>query len=115
MSKTIVLPSGETSSEIHVASSVVNRTVRAGLMGSAIAVSLDAAAGCCAVGCCVWPGVGSDAPSVRAARVVRKRDDMAWGRKGPRTAGSSGHRHEYYSMGSGTASTGLLVTSTSAH
>ena len=30
MSKTIVLPSGETSSEIHDASSVVNLSVRAG-------------------------------------------------------------------------------------
>ena len=31
MSKTIDFPSGETSSEIHVASSVVNRSVRTGL------------------------------------------------------------------------------------
>src|SRR3954454_10326778 len=85
MSKTIVFPSGETSSEIHVASSVVKRSVRTGLIGSAIAVALEAALGCCALGCCAWPNVGSrsDAPSVRtAAKAVEKRDSMLWGRKG---------------------------------
>jgi hypothetical protein len=45
-------------------------------------VSLETAAACCAAGCCACPGVESDAPSPKAARAVRKRDDMLWGRKG---------------------------------
>jgi hypothetical protein len=80
MSKTIVFPSGDTSSEIHVASSVVKRSVRTGVIGSAIAVSLEAAAGCCAAA-----AVESDAPSARAARAARRRGDMLWGPKGRRT------------------------------
>src|SRR6186713_528288 len=74
MSKTIVFPSGETSSEIHVASSVVKRTVRTDLIGRESAVSFAAAVGCCAAA-----GVGNDAPSVSAARAARRRGDMVSG------------------------------------
>src|SRR5689334_16368329 len=69
-SNTIVLPSGETSSDSHVPSSVVKLVLRVGTIGSSVlgAVFFEVSA---AAGCCATPAMGLHRPKARTSVSTR--------------------------------------------